>query len=176
MPGAMLVRRWECGIENKQKYINDVERAALCWNLVMTPLWLRDPVVLGSAGAAVAVLGGVGLYFALRKKETAAEMEKRRRDYLVERGRIIDATLLDLTDADGSQGQERHLFYKYEIAGVSYECSQDVTLLPEQLRGTASTPGMPASVRYDPYNPSNSIVVAEEWTGLRHAKANAKAD
>ena len=71
----------------------------------MTPLWLRDPVVLGSAGAAVAVLGGVGLYFALRKKETAAEIEKRRRDYLVERGRIIDATLLDLTDADGNQGQ-----------------------------------------------------------------------
>ena len=136
----------------------------------MTPMWLRDPVVLGSAGAAVAVLGGVGLYFALRKKETAAEIEKRRRDYLVERGRIIDATLLDLTDSDGNHGQERHLFYKYEIAGVSYECSQDVTLLPEKLQGTASTPGMPASIRYDPYNPSNSIVVAEEWTGLRHAK------
>lgn len=168
-----LERREERGIFNKEKYINDAHQPALCWNLAMTPIWFRDPMVLGSAGAAVAILGGVGLYFALRKKETAEEIEHRRRSQLVEMGRIVDATLLDLTDADGSHGQQRHLFYQYEIAGVSYECSQDVTLLPEQLRGTASTPGMPASARYDPRNPFNSIVVAEEWTGLRHSKSGA---
>jgi hypothetical protein len=138
-------------------------------DLAMTPAWLRDPVVLSSAGAAVAALGGIGLYYALRKKETAEEMERRRRAYLVQVGRIIDGTVLDITDADGSDGQVRHVFYKYEIAGVSYECSQDVTLLPEQLRGATSTPGMPTSVRYDPHNPSNSILVAERWTGLRHS-------
>jgi hypothetical protein len=140
----------------------------------MTHSWLREPVFLGSAGAAVAVLGGVGVYLAMRKKPTADEIERGRRTYLVEVGRIIDGTVLDLTDMDTpgapNGGWKRHIFYKYEVAGVGYECSQDVTLLPEQLAGATSTPGTPASVRYDPHNPGNSVVVAEAWTGLRHGQ------
>ena len=27
--------------------------------------------------------------------------------------------------------------------------------------------GFPASVRYDPHNPGNSLIVAESWSGLR---------
>jgi len=29
----------------------------------------------------------------------------------------------------------------------------------------------PVAVKYDPRNPANSIVIAEEWTGLRASKA-----
>jgi hypothetical protein len=83
-------------------------------------------------------------------------------------GRIIDGTVLDLTEIDGPDPSalQRHIFYKYEIAGVYYECSQDVTHLEEAVADATSAPGMPTSVRYDPRNPSNSIVVAESWTGL----------
>jgi hypothetical protein len=132
--------------------------------------WLRDPLVLGCTGGVLLSAASVGLYFVLRKKPTADEIEQKRREFLVLRGRIIDGTLLDLMEI-AVDGQERRLiFYKYEIAGVSYECSQDVTMLEEPMRMATSTPGWPASVRYDSHNPTNSIVVSETWTGLRYAQ------
>jgi hypothetical protein len=137
----------------------------------MSQGWLRDPLVLGCTGGVLLSAASVGLYFALRKKPTADELERQRREYLVLTGRIIDGTLLDLMEIE-TEGQERRLiFYKYEIAGVSYECSQDVTLLEEPMKMATSTPGWPASVRYDSHNPTNSIVVSETWTGLRYAQA-----
>jgi len=59
--------------------------------------------------------------------------------------------------------------YRYYISGVSYECAQDLTF----LKGTAlvvdtNCLGRPASVRYDPKNPANSIIIAEGWSGLQH--------
>jgi hypothetical protein len=27
--------------------------------------------------------------------------------------------------------------------------------------------GLPASIKYDPSNPSNSILIADDWSGLR---------
>jgi hypothetical protein len=150
--------------------------------------WFRDPAIVGSAGTAVVLLGSVGAYLVLRKRPTVDEIEQRRREYLLEVGRILDGTVLDLADVDmpsptgrgPALGPRKHIFYKYEVAGVGYECSQDVTMLPEQMAEATSTPGTPASVRYDPHNPTNSIVVAERWTGLRHsvgaAQPSAPAD
>jgi hypothetical protein len=137
--------------------------------VTMSSLWLRDPVVLGAAAVAVVAAGGTSVYFALRKKETAEEVERRRREHLVVIGRIIDGTVLDMRDIELEGHSARHVFYQYAIAGVTYECSQDVTLLEAQVANATSTPGMPTSVRYDPHNPTNSIVVAESWTGLHHA-------
>lgn len=57
------------------------------------------------------------------------------------------------------------LIFTYEIAGVAYEAAQDVTALPERLR--AMRFDLPVQVRYDYRNPANSIVVAEEWSGIR---------
>lgn len=139
----------------------------------MNQTWFRDPVVLGSAGLAVALLGCGVAFFSLRKKPTEQELEQERREFLLEAGRIIDGTYLETTFVDGPPPRgtgdpRRHIFYKYQVSGVSYECSQDVTVLEKELVGTASTPGMPISVRYNPHNPSNSMVIAESWTGLRH--------
>jgi len=133
---------------------------------------LRNPRLLGPVALAAVTVAGYGIFLALRKKPTPDEMERSRRDYLLQVGRILDGTVLDITEveqapalADGPRIR-RHIFYQYEIAGVSYECSQDVTMLQSQAAGATSTPGMPTSVRYDPHNPSNSIVLAETWTGL----------
>ena len=59
------------------------------------------------------------------------------------------------------------ILYQYEIAGVVYECSQDVTLMKECVDIYKCRLGFPASVRYDTHRPENSIIVAENWSGLR---------
>ena len=56
--------------------------------------------------------------------------------------------------------------YSYSIAGVTYETAQDVTGLEERLCLERIASGQPASVKYDPSNPSNSILVADDWSGL----------
>jgi hypothetical protein len=60
------------------------------------------------------------------------------------------------------------LLYTYEIAGVSYECSQDITTLAELLDADGVKVGMPCSIRYQPGSPENSILIAEGWSGLRN--------
>ena len=55
--------------------------------------------------------------------------------------------------------------YNYRIAGVTYECAQDVTTLAEYVHGIRTD--LPMQVRYVPQNPANSIIVAETWSGLR---------
>ncbi len=57
------------------------------------------------------------------------------------------------------------IVYNYRIAGVTYECAQDVTALAEYVHGIRTD--LPIQVRYAPHNPGNSIVVAESWSGLR---------
>ena len=62
------------------------------------------------------------------------------------------------------------LIYTYDVAGVSYEASQDVTHLRQHIDMHTCRIGLPASIRYDPQNPGNSIVIAEGWSGLRTGK------
>ncbi len=133
---------------------------------------LRDPLVLGAM--ALAALGsgaGVAYYLWKRKRPTAEEIERERRLALVKTGRIIDGTVLDISVL--SEAESGHpngldlILYKYEIAGVVYECSQDVSALRNFVDIHACRLGFPCSVRYDPHQPENSIVVAENWSGLR---------
>jgi hypothetical protein len=58
------------------------------------------------------------------------------------------------------------LHYTYAISGVSYETAQDVTGLEERLHLARVAAGQIASVKYDPSNPSNSILLADDWSGL----------
>jgi len=59
------------------------------------------------------------------------------------------------------------LHYTYAISGVSYETAQDVTGLEERLHIARVAAGQIASVKYDPSNPSNSILLADDWSGLQ---------
>ena len=100
---------------------------------------LRDPQVIGTLAAATLCLGGVAVYFALRKRPTAEELERQRRDFLVQTGRIIDGTLLDISELDSSQSGRpvgmQLILYKYEI-GVTTPTSRKIALsLPR--RGAA---------------------------------------
>ena len=112
---------------------------------------------------------GVAGYALLRRKsKTAADIERERRDLLGEIGRITDGTVIDVQELnDNTQRPATLLIYHYDVAGVSYEASQDVTYLRQWINLQSCRLGVPTSVRYDPANPGNSMVISERWNGLR---------
>jgi len=118
-------------------------------------------------------LGAIGLaamsYALLRRKpKTPDELERKRRSWLNEVGRITDGTVIDVQElASGTQRAATMLIYQYDVAGVSYEASQDVTYLRQWINLHSCRLGVPTSVKYDPHNPGNSLVVSEGWIGLR---------
>lgn len=118
--------------------------------------------------AAIVVLGAAVAWLLLRRRPSEEELERARRKQLVQFGRLVDGMLLDLCDSDGDDGQVRKLLlFNYRIGGVDYECSQDITYMQEVVDPAKVRLGFPCTVRYQPGNPQNSIVIAEGWTGLR---------
>ena len=148
------------------------------------PLSLRSPRVITAIGFSVAVGVGIASYFFSRRKLTAEEIERERRELLASSGRITDGTIMEtmITEAwngDTSPEVESALdsvpapsiiVYNYRIAGVTYECAQDVSALADRVHGIRTD--LPIQVRYSPRNPANSIVVAESWSGLRLSSSN----
>lgn len=132
----------------------------------MVAFSLRDSHVLGTLAVCVAAVGGTVAWLKLRHKPTAEEIERERRAHLVRSGRIMDGTILDVAESEGQAGTW-FISYNYEIGGVEYECSQDITSLRDTVKSDDLRPGFPCSVRYDFRRPENSIVLAENWSGLR---------
>lgn len=119
-----------------------------------------------AAGSAVVF----GVYALLRRKpKTAAELERERRVWLDGVGRITDGTVIDVHELapENTDRPATLLVYKYDVAGVSYECSQDVTHLRHWINLHSCRLGLHTSVKYDPQNPGNSLVISESWMGLR---------
>lgn len=147
------------------------------------PKSLRDPQTLAMIGAGVAGAIGFAVYLMTRKRPTAEEIERERRDLLAQIGRITDGTIMDTmvgeansadSSAESTAPAPRIIVYNYRIAGVTYECAQDVTTLAEQVRGIRSD--LPIQVRYAPHNPGNSIIVADSWSGLRLEPYHARVE
>ena len=126
-----------------------------------------DPRLLGGILLAVVVAALLIAWLLRRNRPSAMELERRRRERLAEVGRITDGHLLDartLTGEESTSPTPEVLLYSYRFAGVTYNCAQDVSLLPERVRGYRID--QPLQVRYDPRNPGDSIIAAESWTGL----------
>ena len=120
------------------------------------------------ATAAVVAATGVAWYLVARRQPTAEELERRRREFLTQIGRLTDGSIVDARTLDGEESYSATadvLLYRYRIAGVTYECAQDVSALAETTRGYRID--QPVQVRYDAHNPGNSIIVSEAWSGLR---------
>jgi hypothetical protein len=139
----------------------------------MTLLTASQWEIVAGLGS-IAGVAAIALWLVFRKRRTAEELERARRKFLVQSGRIVDGMLLDIceveTPAKGKAEPARTLtllLFNYRIAGVNYECSQDITDMPGVVDPAQVRAGFPCSVRYQPGNPQNSIVVAEEWSGLR---------
>ena len=111
--------------------------------------------------------------------------ERFRRSRLSQFGRIVEGQILELVEAPASPpppprfslfrkgapappNDHRTLVcYCYSISGVSYETAQDITGLEERAALHRVAAGQPASIKYDPSNPGNSILIADDWSGLR---------
>lgn len=146
-------------------------------------------------GLAVLAAMGV-VFWMRRKPATPNDLEHQRRAYLNRIGRIVEGQVLEIVDhgragnsgntdvddrkaggripslskrSDVAQPNGSHqklLYYTYAISGVTYETAQDITGLEERLHLSRVAAGQTASVKYDPSNPSNSILLADDWSGL----------
>jgi hypothetical protein len=124
--------------------------------------------VIGAAAVLGAALLALGLWLVFRKRPTAEELERARRLFLAHSGRLVDGMLLDVCEVQAEDGRTlTMLLYSYRIGGVDYESSQDITDMSGVVDALQVRAGFPCSARYQPGNPHNSIVVAEEWSGLR---------
>jgi hypothetical protein len=136
------------------------------------------------------VLAAVGIVYWLRRKPVDPnDIERERRAYLNRVGRIVEGQVLEIVEhgraappgnagakhfgifnkskgAAVAEGSQKLLYYTYAISGVTYETAQDITGLDERLHLARVASGQTASVKYDPSNPSNSILLADDWSGL----------
>ena len=134
-------------------------------------------MLFGNFTIALVILGlccmatAVGLRF--RKKKSAAERERERRLAVNAIGRLTEGLLTE-SDSPAADSPGSHLlFYRYRAAGVEYSAAQDITSLRHVIPAGSCVPGRNATVKYDPHNPSNSILVCELWSGLPEAASNA---
>jgi hypothetical protein len=121
-----------------------------------------EAVTLALAGVLAVLIALIGYRAWQNSRVTPEERERRRRLMLVRQGKMGDATLVEI--------REDLVFYSYLVRGVEYTASQDVTRLREQIPADLSSVGA-LSVKYDARNPANSIVVAEDWSGIRARSA-----
>jgi hypothetical protein len=107
------------------------------------------------AGAGIAV----GAWIFIRKRRDPEKRERERRLRVHREGRLGDAII---TEAD-----EDALYYSYSVRGVQYTASQDIGSLRDRLPAEPERLIGVASLKYSPNNPANSILICEEWSGLR---------
>jgi hypothetical protein len=119
------------------------------------------------AFGVVATVVGYAL-LSRKNKKPEEQIERERRAQLTLGGRIIDGNVIDVLELENESGRQMILLiYSYDVAGVTYEASQDVTHLRQFIDLYSCRLGLPASVKYDPHNPGDSIVISEAWSGLR---------
>lgn len=145
--------------------------------------------LLLAAAAVLLAAGGFVLCWRRRPRDPE-EIERRRRSYLNQVGRIVEGRILEIAElpaepapakrttvsafrqpqgnsvGTAANGVRNLVYYSYSISGVSYETAQDVTGFEERICLDRVIAGQPASVKYDPANPGNSILVADDWSGF----------
>jgi len=111
-----------------------------------------------SALAIVIVAAGV-LFLMPLMKRNPEKRERKRRLQVNRQGRVGDAIITDAS--------ETTLYYVYSLRGVQYETSQDITVLRDYLPAEPERLIGQAHVKYLVNHPANSILVCEEWSGMK---------
>jgi hypothetical protein len=116
-------------------------------------------LALGLLIFVILIAAGGLAWLRFRKRPTPQEIERRRRLAIHHDGKMGDGQIIDVEGAA--------IVYSYSVAGVGYTATQDIADLEDRLpRDRMSMVGA-ISVKFDPRNPANSIVLCEEWSGLR---------
>ena len=119
-------------------------------------------IVIGAVSLPVIA---AGIFVVLRIRRKPKDKEKLRRLEVNLHGRLGDATITDIGDDV--------IFYEYSVGGLTYTASQDISQLREMIPADSHRLiGRPASLKYSTQNPANSILLCEEWSGLRLGPAN----
>ena len=96
----------------------------------------------------------MGIFDLFRRKQVDGEAT--RRAALLRTGRITEGSIFDvITDDNGAITQ---VFYNSEISGVEYESSQSLDA-GQRERSADYYPGARVTVRFNPRQPGNSVVV-----------------
>lgn len=95
--------------------------------------------------------------FLSRFRRQKEDPETKRRSRLLGTGRISEGSVLDIQN-DPATGAITQIFYTYTINGVEYESSQALDPAQQQ-REVDYVPGARITIRYDPHQPFNSVVV-----------------
>ncbi len=66
-----------------------------------------------------------------------------------------------------TEASENAIYYSYSVRGVQYTASQDISALREHVPAEPERLIGIASLKYATNNPANSILICEEWSGLR---------
>jgi hypothetical protein len=119
---------------------------------------MNTPVLVALLLAAGALFV-LGVWIVFRIRRNSSDRERRRRLAVNARGRLGDATITDIAGDT--------IYYSYTVHGVVYDGSQDISQLRGLLNGDPERMVGPVSMKYSPRNPANSIVICEEWSGLR---------
>jgi hypothetical protein len=118
------------------------------------------------AFSALMIAGGVA-YYLRNRRPSPAELERRRRQMIHGIGKMGDGTITEL--------QAPVVSYSYHVRGIEYLATQDLNgleaFLPPEQWGIIG----PVSIKYDPRNPANSIILSEKWSGLRKT-SNSKVN
>jgi hypothetical protein len=123
------------------------------------------PSVSLIVGAVSLPVVAAGIFIVLRIRRKPKDKEKHRRLEVNSNGRLGDATITDINDDA--------IFYEYSVRGLTYTASQDISKLRELIPADSHRLiGRPASLKYSSQNPANSILLCEEWSGLRVGPAN----
>jgi hypothetical protein len=122
---------------------------------------MSSAVELSLLGLLAVLLMAAGAWLFWNSRQTAAQRERKRRLVVNRTGRMGDATIIDVRDYV--------LYYNYQVRGVAYTTSQDASEFHSRLPSDTSLLIGPAGLKYSPGNPANSIVICEEWSGLRPA-------
>lgn len=118
---------------------------------------LREQLALLLSISAVAFVAA--FWILLQRRRGPRERERRRRLAVNLRGRLGDAMITDV--------QEDAIYYSYNVRGVAYTAAQDISTLREYLpEDTERLIGV-ASLKYHTNNPANSILICEQWSGIR---------
>jgi hypothetical protein len=112
-----------------------------------------------AVGAAVVLVAAIVFRGWLLRRPSPEELERRRRLGINQYGKMADGMILDVL--------ETRIEYSYDVRGVEYIATQDISALQDRIPGPRLSIAGPASIKYDPRNPANSIVVCEDWSGLR---------
>ena len=138
--------------------------------------YFEPPRVYAVLAAAGVALAGIGLLVRGRKKISDAERERDRRLAVNSSGRMTDGTVTEALFLGSDAPDSLLLFYRYLVAGVEYSAAQDVSSLREILPRPNYLPGEAVTIKYDPQRPPNSIVVCEQWSGLRTVNGSSRVN